>query len=228
YQNLLNDLAGLDAVQDWIFQQPDATIDTPAAVEAAEIFQGWITSGYYPEGVNGIDYTTALGRFAAGEGVFYLSGNWDVASLEEQMGDNVGFFAAPPVSADGTVTAMTSPTTPFGIPANAEHKDAAAAFLNWLTSDAARQIQADQGYPPVGSADAAAPTVDAGTVNAEVQEAFAQLSEADALVDFVNNATAGIQASGWVPNLQLLVSGDLTPEAFVEAMQSTYEDELGR
>ena len=37
-------------INDWIFQKPGATIDTPTNLTAAQHLQQWIKAGYFPEG----------------------------------------------------------------------------------------------------------------------------------------------------------------------------------
>ena len=37
-------------INDWIFQKPGATIDTPANLKAAQHLQQWIKAGYFAEG----------------------------------------------------------------------------------------------------------------------------------------------------------------------------------
>src|SRR5688500_613510 len=48
-QNLMASYGPVDPINDWIFQKPDATIDTPSNLQAAEHLQGWVESGYFPE-----------------------------------------------------------------------------------------------------------------------------------------------------------------------------------
>ncbi len=87
---------------------------------------------------------------------------------------------------------MSDAATAFGIPAKSQHKDAAAAFLNFLSSDEARQIAVDAGFMPTGTSDQQAPTIKDGSVLADVTTAFSTVSEAGGQVPFVQNATAGI------------------------------------
>ncbi|PVG81301.1 ABC transporter substrate-binding protein [Nocardioides gansuensis] len=224
-QMLLNDALGQQALNDWVFNAPGATIDTSEAADAVGTVANWVEAGYFPADTNGTDSTAALGRFARGEALFYPSGNWDAAALEEQMGDNVGFVLPP--SSDGTSSlAMSDPVSNFAIPAKSDAKDAAAAFLDFLTSEEARQVMVDAGFAPSGEGDA--PTTEPGSLNAEVQAAFADLVEADGQVQFVQNATSGINAT-WLAQTQLLAGGGRTsPADLLTAVQAKYDEELGR
>ena len=109
--------------------------------------------------------------------------------------------------------------------AGADEKDAAAAFLNFLRSEEARQVVADAGFAPSGEGEI--PTTEEGSVNAQIQEAFAQLVEADGQVQFVQNATNGLTTT-WNSEVQRLVDGATSPEDLLAAVQRQYESELGR
>ena len=132
------------------------------------------------------------------------------------MPGNVGFMAMPPMTAGGQVAAMSDAATAFGIPAKSTNKDAAAAFLNYLSSDEARQAAIDAGFMPSGTADQPTPTIPADSVLNDVQAAFQTISTANGQVPFVQNATAGISNRAWTPESQLLLDGQSTPAQFVD------------
>ncbi|MGQ1838721.1 ABC transporter substrate-binding protein [Kocuria turfanensis] len=223
-QMMLNHALGAESLNEWVFHAPGATIDTPEAAEALARIQDWAEAGYYPEDTNGTDATGALGRFAAGDALFYPSGNWDAAALDEQMGDNVGFFLPPAPDGQKPAT-MSDPASNFAIPAGSDAKDAAAAFLDFLRSEEARQVVADAGFAPSGEGEV--PATEQGSVKAQIQEAFAQLVEADGQVQFVQNATNGLTTT-WNSEVQRLVDGATSPEDMLAAVQRQYESELGR
>ncbi|GGG71545.1 sugar ABC transporter substrate-binding protein [Kocuria dechangensis] len=223
-QMLLNNALGAGSINEWVFHAPEATVDTPGAAEAVATVQDWAEAGYFPADTNGTDATGALGRFAQGEALLYASGNWDAAALDEQMGDDVGFFL-PPAPEGNEPATMSDPASNFAIPAGSDAKDAAAAFLDFLRSEEARQVVADAGFAPSGEGEV--PTTEEGSVKAQIQEAFARLVEADGQVQFVQNATNGLTTT-WNSEVQRLVDGSTTPEDLLGAVQTKYEDELGR
>jgi ABC-type glycerol-3-phosphate transport system substrate-binding protein len=120
---------------------------------------------------------------------------------------------------------MSDPASNFAIPAGSDAKDAAAAFLDFLRSEEARQVVADAGFAPSGTG--AVPTTEEGSVSSQIQEAFAQLVEAEGQVQFIQNATNGMTAT-LNSEVQRLVDGSTTPEDLLGAVQAKYEDELGR
>lgn len=223
-QYLLNTHIGAQAMNDWVFDAPGATIDTPEAVDAVETVAEWVAAGYVNEDANGTDSPGALARFAQGEALFFASGNWDAAALGEQMGDSVA-FVSPPALEEGQLLAMSDPVSNFGIPAGSDQKNAAAAFLNFLVSDEARAIMVEGGFAPSGVGDA--PATEPGSLTESVQTAFAELVAADGQVQFVQNATSGATAS-WNAQTQLLFGQRISPEDYLAAIQAAYEEELGR
>ncbi|HET7397316.1 MAG TPA: extracellular solute-binding protein [Intrasporangium sp.] len=228
FQLLINSSMGPDKVSKWVFNAPGATIKTPEAVAAATQVVDWNKAGYFPPSVNALDATAADALFASNKGLFFPWGNWDAANLDKTMPGQVGFFPMPPVAAGGQVAAMSDAATAFGIPSKSRNKDAAAAFLNFLSSDEARQIAIDNGFMPSGLAEQAPPKIKEGSVLADVTKAFTDVSAANGQVPFVQNATAGISNRAWTPESQLLLGGSSTPETFVANVQAKYEEELKR
>lgn len=227
-QLLMNSTLGPDKVAAWVFNAPGATIDTPEAVSAAQQVVDWNKAGYFPDGVNGLDANGADALFAADKGLFYPWGNWAAANIDKTMPGEVGFIAMPPVTAGGQIGAMSDAATAFGIPAKSDAKDAAALFLDFLSSDEARQIAIDNGFMPSGTADQAAPTIKPDSVLNDVVKAFNDVSAAGGQTPFVQNATAGISNQAWTPETQLLLGGKTTPQEYVANVQAKYEAEVSR
>jgi ABC-type glycerol-3-phosphate transport system substrate-binding protein len=229
YQALLNQYGDPAAIADWIDQRPGASFDSEAATRAAEHIAAWGAAGYFPADVNAIDYTSMMGRFTAGEGVFMFNGDWESANLGTAMGENVGFFLFPAETAGEPVVAMSAPGT-YVVPARAQNPDAMVCFLHWVHTDAeARRIIVETtGAAPGGPSDLPIPAVPAGSVYEQTLEAHRTLGASGVAIDFIANATPGIYAGAFRPELQLLVAGRSDPAAFGAAIQSAYDRELGR
>jgi raffinose/stachyose/melibiose transport system substrate-binding protein len=227
-QNLMTAYGEPGPVNDWIFQKPDATIDTPSNREAAQHLQGWIEAGYFHQDANSWDYAKMMSTFLAGEGLFMFNGDWESGNLDEQMPGEVGFFPLPPEEEGGEVATMSAPLT-YGIAANAEHADCAAVFLDWVaTNPDARRIAVEEGGShPMGPADAPMPEVAQNTVTAETLAAGARISEDNGAMDFIANATGAIYAKSWTPQVQRLFAGEQTPEGLLESVQSDYQSQVG-
>lgn len=216
------------AINDWIYQQPDATIVTDANIAATEHLQSWVDAGYFADDVNSMDYAMMMSRFIEGNSVFIFNGDWESGNLDTQMPGKVGFFLMPPLEEGGSFGAMSAPLT-YGISAQAANPDCAAYFLNWVATDEeARTIGVEVGGSrPMGPADAYMPEVDEDTVTAQTLAAGAAISEQNGAMDFIANATGSVYAEGWTPNLQRLVAGEIEPEPLLEAVQAEYESSVG-
>jgi raffinose/stachyose/melibiose transport system substrate-binding protein len=226
-QQLMAAYGPVGPINDWIFNKPDATIDTPTNLIAAQHLEQWIKNGYFPPDINAIEYTDAATRFGQGEGVFTFNGDWANAGYDTDLPGNVGFFVMPPAVAGEQPAAMSGPLT-YGIAANAKHGDCAAFFFNWLaTNDAARQINVTVGGSnPGGPAGATIPSVAAGSVTAETLAAGPVVGSN--AMDFIANATSSIFAQGWTPELQKMVAGEQDAAGLLEAVQAEYLRELSQ
>ncbi len=227
-QALMASYGDSSAINAWIYQQPDTTIDTETNLKATTHLQSWVDAGYFADDVNSMDYAMMMSRFIEGNSVFIFDGDWESGNLDKQMAGNVGFFLMPPVEEGGSFGAMSAPLT-YGVSAKAAHPECAAFFLNWVATDEqARTIGVEVGGShPMGPADAFMPDVDPTTVTAQTLEAGAAIGEQDGAMDFIANATGSIYAKGWTPNLQKLIAGEIDPAALLKAVQAEYETEIG-
>ena len=226
-QQLMAAYGPTQPINDWIFNKPGATIDTPTNLKAAQHLQQWIQSGYFPKDINAIEYTDASARFGKGEGVFTFNGDWENATYNKNLPGNVGFFVMPPEKAGDPPAAMSGPLT-FGVAATAKHADCAAFFFNWLaTTEKARQINVDiGGSNPGGPASASVPTVPEGSVTKDTLAGGPKVGTN--AMDFIANATSSIFAQGWTPNLQKMVGGKLDAAGLLKAVQAEYLRELSQ
>ena len=221
YQALLTNYEGRDTVQNWIIQKDGATFNAKGALKAAQKIKDWQDAGYFSKDALALDGSTALSRFSNGEALFFPAGSWYTASINDALGDDAGWIAYPGEKADSG-SAAANAVSAFGIPANAKHKNAAAAFLDFLQSDEARQIAVDNGYPPVG--EGKTPSAD-NQLLGQVLTAYEGLVKTGNTTDYINNATAGMQASAIIPGFQSLLDGTMTPQQFVDSIQKQYEKE---
>jgi raffinose/stachyose/melibiose transport system substrate-binding protein len=224
-QQLMAAYGPTQPINDWIFDKAGATIDTPTNLQAAQHLEQWIKAGYFPKDINAIEYTDASARFGKGEGVFTFNGDWENATYNKNLPNNVGFFVMPPVKAGDPPAAMSGPLT-YGVSAKAKHADCAAFFFNWLATNAkARQINVDVGGSnPGGPADAPVPTVPEGSVTKDTLAGGPKVGSN--AMDFIANATSSIFAQGWTPELQKMVGGKEDAAGLLKAVQAEYLREL--
>lgn len=139
-------------IRDWVFGEPGSTVVTDTELQAAETFVRWKDEGYFTEGVNGVGWDDSVAAFGNGEGVFLIGGNWNTATLDETMGDNVGYFAMP-VGPSGVVGGTAALALPWHITSKAEHPDLAAAFIALMMSEEFAPELAAVGRVPAREAD---------------------------------------------------------------------------
>ncbi len=225
-QNLMSSYGAAAPINDWIFQKPGTTIDTPSNLQATQHLQRWIKAGYFAKDANSLDYAKMMGRFLDGKGLLMFNGDWESGNLDKRMPGDVGFFLMPPAQDGGKLAAMSAPLT-FGISASAEHADCAAFFLDWVaTNPQARDIGVKVGGShPMGPVDAELPPVKAGTVTANTLEAGSAIGKDNGAMDFIANATGAIYAKSWTPQLQKLFAGEQTPEGLLKSVQGDYESQ---
>ena len=226
-QNLMAAYGEPGAINDWIFQKPGATIDTPTNLQATQHLEKWIKAGYFAPDINSQDYAAMMSRFIGGKNLFIFDGDWESGNLDKQMAGNAGFFLMPSAQAGGKQAAMSAPLT-YGISSKAKNADCAAFFLNWVaTNEKARDIAVKVGGShPMGPSDAYMPAVQQGTVTASTLEAGATIGEDNGAMDFIANATGAIYAKGWTPQLQKLVAGQQTPDGLLKSVQKDYESQV--
>ena len=197
-----------NAGADWTSEQ-----NVAALTQLAE----WGTSGAMGDSPNGLAYDDAWPLYAEGTGVLLIGGSWLAPDMEAVMGEDLRFMAPPP-GADGTVATTGGTGIPFSIPAAAENKDVAAAYIDFLTSDEAMQLIADNGGMPVNRTAELAP--DSG-VNKDVYEAFDAVSTDGTLLPYLDYATPSFADTAGA-TLQEVIGGQTEPEAAAEALQEDY------
>ncbi len=214
-------------INNWVFDQKGSTVVNAANLAATEHLQTWIKDGYFNSDANAVSYSTMMGRFEKGQGVFIFDGDWESGNLDHNFPGKYGFFLFPPLKAGGNQGAMSAPLT-YGIPATAKHASCAAFFLNWVaTNPAARALNvAVGGSNPGGPASLPIPHVKPGTVTSQTLAAGQVIAKENGAMGFIANATGAIDAEGWTPAVQKLFGGQDTPAQVLSQVQSAYLQEL--
>jgi raffinose/stachyose/melibiose transport system substrate-binding protein len=213
--------ASVDYLTDLIFgaQRDQLSFDTPENVEAATILQDWANRGYFTPGFGGGGYDDAVANFAKGEGLFMITGNWIVANLGADSTD-FGFFLLPPKEAGGPAVSTGGAGFPLAIAAGTEQPDAAAAYVDWMTSDHASDLLLETGQIPLHTG-AETGAVQEGTLLADVVHAAAQASADNGVVPYEDWATPTFYDT-LTAKIQELMSNRISPEEFVSSVNDDY------
>lgn len=215
----------VDYLTDFVFgtQGSELTFDTQENVEAASTLQEWAEKGYFTPGFGGGGYDNAVADFASGEGLFMITGNWIVENLGADSQD-FGFFVMPPMQAGDPPASTGGAGFPLAISAGAEHPDAAAAYIDWMTSDHAADLLLRTGQIPL-SIGATVPVQD-GTVLADVIDAAGAVSQANGMVPYLDWATPTFYDTTTAA-IQELMALRITPAEFAQRIQADYSEFQG-
>jgi raffinose/stachyose/melibiose transport system substrate-binding protein len=216
-------MASVDYLTDLVFglQGDDLSFDTPENLQAATTLQDWSEKGYFTPGFGGGSYDAAVANFADGEGLFMITGNWIVANLGADNPD-FGFFVLPPVEEAGPPISTGGAGFPLSIAAGSDHPDAAAAYIDWMTSDHASDLLLRVGQLPL-STGASTSEVEDGTVLADVVDAASAVSESNGVVPYEDWATPTFYDT-LTAAIQELMASRITPEEFVSKVEDDYAE----
>ncbi len=201
------------------FGRKGASWTTPENTAAAEQLVGWVGKGYFAKGFNGQGYDPSWQAFGKGEGVFLIAGTWLLADLEKALGDDLGFMLPPGVSADAAPVATGGTGLPFAITAKSPNPDAAAAYVNFITSADAMKVLTSTGNLPV--AETGEQSVQAGPQQ-DVFTAFGTVTGKDGLVPYLDYATPTF-ADTLGAALQDLLAEKATPQEFLATLEKDYK-----
>lgn len=202
------------------FGQPGGSWVTPENTKAAETLVSYVDKGYFNSGFNGQDYDPAWQNFTKGQGLFLIAGSWLQADLSAAMKTDVKFMLPPAPEAGGTPVTTGGSGLPFAITEKAKNKDAAAAYIDFITSPEAMKVLADNGnLPVVETAEQKAPDA----LGTDVFTAFGTVSKDDGLVPYLDWATPTM-GDTLGATLQDLLAKKATPEKALETLQKDYGD----
>jgi len=204
----------------WIFGNEGASFTSDPFVEATAHLEGWADDGLIDSAANGLSFDDAIARFAAGDSAFFVTGNWALATMQDQMGDNVGFTAFPGTTADAPARATGATTSPFAISATTEYPDVAANFLDFMTGPDAASILSNGGYAPLTpGAQVAGNTQLIEDYNA----VWSQVLEEDGLTLFLDWSTVAMGTTLF-PGIQELLANRISAEDLTNSVQAEWEN----
>jgi raffinose/stachyose/melibiose transport system substrate-binding protein len=222
FATIQDQIAPTSYLTDLIFgtQRDQLSFDTPENTQAATTLQDWANKGYFTPGFGGAGYDDSVSNFANGEGLFMITGNWIVANLGADN-TNFGFFPLPPADPGDPPVATGGAGFPLAIAAGSEQPDAAAAYIDWMTSDHASDLLLPTGEIPLHNGKT--PTVQPGTVLADVVDAARTVSDANGVVPYEDWATPTFYDT-LTSSIQELMVNRLTPDQFVQNVEADYKD----
>lgn len=202
---------------------PGATWVDDGNLAAMTRFADWGTQGYFGKSPNGTDYDAAWTDFTKGTGVFLPGGSWLGTDMEKTMGEDLHFIAPPP-AVDGKLATTGGTGIPFSIPAKAKNQEAAAAYIDFITTPEAMKLIADNGGFPVLDTASYAP---ASGVIKEIFEAFDKVSKEGTLLPYLDYATPTFSDTAG-QGLQEVIGGQRTPDQVLADFEADYAGFVGK
>jgi raffinose/stachyose/melibiose transport system substrate-binding protein len=215
-------MASAKDLSDFIFglRRNRISFDTPGNLQAVTTLQDWADKGYFTPGFGGGGYDDAVANFAKGQGLFMITGNWIVENLGADNRD-FGFFVMPPIEAGGAPVSTGGAGFPLSITTGSQNPDAAAAYIDWMTSDHAANLLLPTGQLPFSNG--ANVSVKDGTVLADVVNAAAAVSDADGVVPYPDEATPTFYDT-LTAAIQEVMADRITPTEFVAKIEQDYRE----
>lgn len=216
WNSLVNVLGDVTDYRNWVYGTSGSTIETEGATDAMSKMVEWVGKGYIPADHNATASSDAQATFANGGSAFLVTGNWAASAIEKDMGDNVGFMLMPSASADVPSIAAGS-SVAFSISSKTENPDVAAAFLDYMSSPEAAQIQFEGGFMPVNT------TADISTdgLGGEIARYFGQVIEGDGIVPFADYASPAM-IDKLISGIQGVTSGHMKEPEFLASLQAEW------
>ncbi len=208
-----------DAIRTLAYGQPGGNWSDQGNIDAGTKFVEWVDKGYFNNGINGEGYDPAWQKFSKGEGLYLIAGSWLQADLSAAMKGDVGFML-PPAGDGGKSVTTGGSGLPFAITAKAENPDAAAAYIDFITSDDAMKVLADNGNMPIIDA---AKYETADPLGKQIFNAFGQVSTDDGLVPYLDWATPTMGDTIGAA-LQDMLAKKQTPQQAMETIGKDYTE----
>ncbi|GFP35971.1 raffinose/stachyose/melibiose transport system substrate-binding protein, partial [Candidatus Hakubella thermalkaliphila] len=86
YSSIQHVLVSREYLDNFVYGRGNERFDTPENIQAAAILQDWVRKGYFTEDFAGIGYDDSWKSFAAGNGMFLITGTWVTADAAEAAG----------------------------------------------------------------------------------------------------------------------------------------------
>ena len=218
---LLGTYMGPQDLLNVVWRTPGATLDTPEAKEAAAVLEKWADAGYFNADANAINQDASYGQFASGQGLFLVSGTWVTQSLPKSFDGKYGIFPFPAKDAGSGQVSMTNNQLAMSIASRSKSKEAAALFLDFLSTPEAAAVASDAGYPSaLNTAAGAGVTLDQN-IGEQIQAGYATIAADNGFDNWLNNATPEVNTK-MTEQLQSLLAGRTDANAMVSALQATY------
>jgi len=213
----LNDALGsATKIRDFVYGIGDTTAKQTGMTKAADAFAGWVKDGYFPKGYQGLTVADAATDFVNGNGLYFIYYTGYLPGTLDQI-NKLGTFIMP--SESGKPAPVTgSAAQNFSIAKNSKSPDAAAAYLNFISSVANGQISIDVDNAPIIGV--WKESTDSPMLN-DTLAVLNQAYETDGYLPYFDWATPTMLTT-LATNQSLLAAGKIDGAQMTQALQDDY------
>ena len=217
--SLLSALGDPDRVRDIVYGLGDANVESAGLLTAAETFKGWVDEELITPDYTGISFGDSFQNFLNGDGLFIVAGTDGLPFAADADTSGFGSFILP--RDDGSpIVATGSAQTNFSIAENSGSPDAAALFLDFMSSAAAGQFAIDQGISPLfGTFE---PDTDSPFLNDEIVT-LSEITATDGYLPYFDWSTPTMLATVQATVSELL-AGRITANDLVAEVQANIDE----
>ncbi|HVW92743.1 MAG TPA: extracellular solute-binding protein [Devosia sp.] len=214
------DASNRKALDDLIYGR-GGTFKTKADLDATTQIQKWATGGYFNDGFSGISGDDSVQLFVAGQGAFLIDGTWYFGDM--QTNPDIHFMAIPAPAGISKPLTVGGVDLSWSITTNAKDKaaqDLAAQYMDYMISPEAANAWAAAGFFP-----STTPTDQSAVKSPLLKEGLAMwkvLGDNNALGHYADWSSPTMLKT-YDDNMPHLLAGDMTPEAFDDALDADYQ-----
>jgi raffinose/stachyose/melibiose transport system substrate-binding protein len=190
--------------------------------QAMTRFLSWRDKGYINPDFASLVTEDTHTLFGQGKSFGAVLGVNEVGRILEAKPDfEVGFFNFPPLGAKTPAYAISDPGAVLILPKDGKHRDVAIALIDFLLSEKAGVILANQGFVPAHKINMAGVNIK----DAYLKEAMAAAS-AQVPMGWLNYIAPFEFADRQGSELQKLLANDTTLDKYLRFLQETYDKEV--
>jgi raffinose/stachyose/melibiose transport system substrate-binding protein len=221
YSSILEAMVDFEWLDDFVYGRNNVSFATPEAVAAAELLVEMSDRGYFTEGYESIGHDDAVALFASNSGEYLWADSRVGPTLNAVDGVTFYFKAVPPLHAGDLARSAGGVGLPWAIRKTSPDPDCAAAYLDFITSDHAMRLLANQGVLPSRYVGGAPEPMHALAYD-NVGFVFADASTHGRLGHPLDAAFPGAREI-FTTNLARLMAKKVTPEEFVQVIDAAYQ-----
>ena len=189
-------------------------------VAAAAKIQEWADKGYFGEGVNTVDMNTAGSMLMTGKSAIFYNGSWFASNLNDESAnaageDGIGFFNVPVV--DESVSAIDSYSMNCGnilCLSKAKEDEATKWFVKYFVEHIGDEAMTTQ-----GSIKGYTYSAQASDMTAYTKLVLDEIGKAQSAFTWYEATMNSEISDAAQSNVQMLLSGEMTPEEYMQSIQ---------